>query len=238
MTHRSKRQQKGGERTALPLMCQCPGCNQEVTRGEIFCAHHKTNGCPTKSPLTGAEPHFAPDEYNGDRAIQHSHNCFAYAMNVRDGEKIKSCRERNACRFHVPGKSKGHPDFSGKMGKTCSDVIGRTMADVPEGYLIDFSIPCKKGFSKIAVVVDEDNDLHYYRQDSNGFWSHKPGGRPVTDKDAVGAKIYDPRRASRYYPKEDVSDTGLNYDSFCSYMCVPRDKPPQVAGGKTRRRNK
>ena len=82
-------------------------------------------------------------------------------MNVRDGKKIAECRAKGECRFHVPGKTKGHPDFSGKMGKTCGDVIGRTMADVPQSYLIDFSNQCKPGFSKIGVVVDEENDLHY-----------------------------------------------------------------------------
>lgn len=218
-------------------MCQCGECPRPVERGQTFCSYHREKGCNVASPLTGSEPAFSPGEYNDDKAIQHSHNCFAYAMNVRDGEKIKGCRERNQCRFHVPGKIKGHPDFSGQMGKTCGDVIGRTMADVPNGYLIDFTTPCKQGFSKIAMVVDEENDLHYYREDNNGRWSHKPGAREVTDKDAVGAYIHAPHRASRYYPKENPNDTGLNYDSFCSYMCVPRNQEIKLAGGrKTRRR--
>jgi hypothetical protein len=176
-------------------------------------------------PLTGYEPKFEPELYNGDKSIQHSHNCFAYAMNVRDKKRIASCREQDDCHFHVPGKTKGHPEFSGKLGKTCGDVIGRTMADVPDGYLVDFPTKCEPGFSKIGIVVDEENDLHYYRQDSNQWWSHKPGGREVTNKDAAGARIYRPDLASRYYPGEYPGDSGLNYDSFCSYMCVPRVKP-------------
>ena len=99
-----------------------------------------------------------------------------------------------------------------------------------------FEQKSKKNFSKIAVVVDEENDLHYYREDSNGKWSHKPGGREVTDKDAAGAIIHAPHRASRYYPKEDANNTGLNYSSFCSYMCVPRDEPLRIAGGSRRTR--
>ena len=154
-------------------------------------------------------------------------------MNVQDGERINSCRNKNDCHFHVPGKTKGHPEFSGKLGKTCGDVIGRTMADVPNAYLIDFPSQCKPGFSKIGVVVDEENDLHYYRQDKNGWWSHKPGGREVTNKDAAGARIYRPDLASRSYPGEYEGDTGLNYDSFCSYMCVPREKGAiRIAGGR------
>jgi hypothetical protein len=186
--------------------------------------------------LSGAEPEFNPEVYNGDKSVQHSHNCFAYAMNVQDEERIESCRNKNDCHFHVPGKKKGHPEFSGKLGKTCGDVIGRTMADVKQGYLIDFPSQCKPGFSKIGVVVDEENDLHYYRQDKDGWWSHKPGGREVTNKDAAGARIYRPDLASRYYPGEYEGDTGLNYDSFCSYMCVPREKGAiRIAGGKRQR---
>jgi hypothetical protein len=89
--------------------------------------------------------------------------------------------------------------------------------------------------SKIAVVVDEKNDFHYYRQDSNGWWSHKPGAQHVTDKDSYGAKIYNPQLASRCYPKEptenDPKNNGLNYDSFCSFMCIPRDQEIIISGG-------
>jgi hypothetical protein len=125
------------------------------------------------------------------------------------------------------------------MGKSCADVVARTMADVPRGYLIDFPTKCKKGFSKIGIVVDEVNDLHYYRQDNNGLWSHKPGGRKVVNTDAVGSLIYAPHRASRYYPKEFEDDNTLNYDSFCSYMCVPRDNSIKIGGKrKTRKQRK
>lgn len=204
----------------------------------MFCKYHQEKGCPIKSPLTGSEPPFAPHEYNDDKAIQHSHNCFAYSMNVRDKEKIEKCRQSEDCRFHVPGKTKGHPDFRGRMGKTCGDTVARTMADVPQGYLVDFPTTCKKGFSKVAIVVDEENDLHYYRQDNNGLWSHKPGGRKVTNKDAVGSLIYAPHKASRYYPREYEHDAELNYDSFCSYMCVPRDNSIKIGGFKKTRKTR
>jgi hypothetical protein len=201
------------------------------------------NGCSVKGGLSGYEPKYRPEDYNSDSAIQHSHNCFAYALGVKDYKKIKNCRKNKECKFHVPGKTKKHPEFSGQMGKTCSDVIGRTMADVPRGYITNFITACKPNFSKIAVVVDEKNDLHYYKQSQSkesdktvtkervGLWDHKPGARKVTDKDAYGAKIYRPDLASRCYPRETPEDSGLNYNSFCSYMCIPRDQEIIVAGG-------
>lgn len=215
-------------------MCQCDGCNNPIVKGQVYCNYHTKHGCKFLSPLSGSEPKFDPDTYNGDKAVQHSHNCFAYAMNVMDTKKIKKCREEGKCNFHAPGIKTGHPGFSGQLGKLCSDVISRTMADVgTEAYNIDLTTPCKKGWSKIGVVVDEKNDFHYYRQDSNGLWSHKPGGRAVTPYDAAGALIVNPQRASRYYPKENDADTGLNYADFCSFMCVPRTHPIILMGGWT-----
>lgn len=171
-------------------------------------------------------------------------------MDVLDMAKAEDCRKGN-CRFHVAGRSKGHPDFEGNMGKTCSDVVARTMSDNTKQYLTDFESKCDPGFSKIAVVVDKENDLHYYRQDKPradpslpnwaqkmGFWSHKNGARVAHNKDAAGALMYDPQLASRYYAPETPGDSGLNYASFCSYMCVPRDNSIKLAGGKRKRNRK
>ena len=232
-----------------PPRCQCSeDCTRAVVKGDTFCAYHMERGCPIQGELTGYEPDYNPGEYNNDNAIQYSHNCFAYALRVKDTKKIEECRKSKRCKFHVPGKTRGHPEFSGQMGKTCSDVIGRTIADVPRGYVTTFESPCNPEYSKIATVVDEKRDLHYYSQDKpdirsrklykgyksnkqNGLFSHKPGGRKVTDRDAYGALIYRPDLASRCYPKESPEDSGLDYNSFCSYMCVPRDNEPVVVGG-------
>lgn len=218
--------------------CQCnPDCPNPPLDNEPFCAQHRTF-CPRISPVSGWEPEYKPDVYNNDKAIQHSHNCFAYSMNVLDHEKIRKCRETNDCNvpFHIPGKTAGHPGFSGSLGKTCSDVMARTMSDIPNATLINFEGKCPGGMSKVGVVVDKEHDLHYYRQDKGGLWSHKPGGRAVTDRDASKSQIYDPSLADRNYPAEYKNDTGLNYAEFCSYMCVPRDKPIHLAGGQLKKK--
>ena len=232
------RKQYGG---SLPI-CQCSSeCKRPVIKGDTFCTYHKENKCPVVSQLSGYEPNYEPELYNNDKSVQHSHNCFAYAMDVRDPVRITKCRDKNECSTPQPGRKKGHPEFSGQMGKSCSDVISRTMADIPNAYITNFTNKCEPGFSKIGAVVDEKNDYHYYRQDKNGWWSHKPGGRPVKNIDANDAKIYRPDLASREYPPEYEGDSGLNYKSFCSYMCVPRKNiqginPIQIAGKRTRKR--
>ena len=52
---------------------------------------------------------------------------------------------------------------------------------------------------KGAMVVDRGNTFHFYRQNKDGTWSHKPGVLPVTNKDASGKKIYVPHFADRDY---------------------------------------
>ena len=64
-------------------------------------------------------------------------------------------------------------------------------------------LPCNH--YRIAIVLDNEGDhrdYHFYRQDSNGLWSHKDGGMPVTNKDASGKLIYDPKKADKNYPKK------------------------------------
>ena len=240
-----RRNQRGGSQEVPPApRCQCnENCKRPVNRGETFCQYHATHGCPIKSPMTGAETPYDPDKFNKDQAVRHSHNCHAYAMDFIDPAKVRKCREQNVCQFPQPGFMAGHNSFKSQDGKSCSDVLARTMSDIPRAYATNFIQPCEPGFGKIAVVVDEKNDFHYYRQDKNGWWSHKPGARHVTNKDATGARIWRPDLASRYYPKESPNDSGLNYASFCSYMCVPRDNSIKIGGavrsrGRTYKRRK
>jgi hypothetical protein len=177
------------------------------------------------------------DEYNKNPAKRHTHNCYAFAIGYTDPNKIVQCESNEECRsgFHVPGKKSGHPSFKGNLGKRCSDIVARTMADIPEATLSDFSSSCPAKMSKIALVADENNDFHYYAQSSSGNFMHKPGGRSATNVDAEGSLIYRPDLASRYYPPEFDGDNGLNYDSFCSYMCVPRNHPNVVYGGSKKK---
>ena len=75
------------------------------------------------------------------------------------------------------------------------------------------------GYSKIALVIDPMDDYHFYRQDPDGYWSHKPGSQPVTRLDADGVLIIDPMTCNRDYTKQGKS---LNYTLFCGFFSVPR----------------
>lgn len=110
-------------------------------------------------------------------------------------------------------------------------MVTRILGDNPNIQMSHFEAQCPKGSSKIALVVDESDDYHFLRQDKTRFWSHKPGARKVTDKDASSHRIWDPQLCDMNYTNHEGV---LNYDIFCGYMCVPRDKPLflRVGGGK------
>ncbi len=199
-----------------------------------FCKDHAKK-CSRKSPMTGYEPKYEPNLWNKKREHQDTHNCFAYAMNILDPQQIANCLKDKECNlpFHQPGSAAGYPRFSSEKPKTCPNMIVRLLGDNPSMSLTTFERKCPPKTSKIALVVDEDEDYHFLRQDSNGWWSQKGGAKPVTNKDASMRPIWDPALCDNNWTNEHGK---LDYDVFCAYMCVPRiDKLfLKVGGGKKR----
>lgn len=220
----SRRTRKKGK-----ARCQCsPSCKSPPLANSPFCAKH-IKYCPRQSRLSGYEPKFAPHIFNKYKGLKESLNCFAYAFDYRHLPKkctVDSC----PVPFPQPGRASGYPKWSKVQGKRCPDLMSRLFGDVPKLKATTFEKRCPAKSSKIALVVDEDEDYHFYRQDSNGYWSHKPGGTDVTHIDATGRPIYDPQLASRLYP-----GSGLHYDQFCSYLCAPKLKKLTLKrGGKNK----
>ena len=209
--------------------CQCSvDCKNSPLDNSPFCANH-IKFCPIQSPMTGYEPKFQPDLYNNYNGIKEAQNCFAYAFDYKRLPK-KCTKDSCPIPFPQPGRASGYPRWSKVKGKRCPDLLGRLLGDVPSLKMSSFEERCPNKYSKIAYVVDEDEDYHFYRQDSNGYWSHKPGATNVTRIDATGRPIYNPQLASRLYP-----GTGLHYDNFCGYLCAPRDRRLTLKRGGRRR---
>ena len=218
------------KKTDGKALCQCSNsCKNPPLENSPFCAEH-IKFCPRRSPLSGYEPEFQPELYNKHRGIKEALNCFAYAFDYRGLPKRSDCT-KDACPipFPQPGRASGYPKWSKVNGKRCPDLMSRLFGDVPGIKPISFEGTCPKKHSKIALVVDEDEDYHFYRQDSNGYWSHKPGATDVTHIDSTGRPIYDPQIASRLYP-----DSGLHYDQFCSYLCAPKTQKLRLKRGGQR----
>jgi hypothetical protein len=188
--------------------------------------------------MSGWEPKYDPEHWNKYMPLRETHNCFSYAFNVNDEKQVGRCKGKKRCDtpFHQPGAAAGFKGFSSKRPKTCPNMIARILGDNPNVQMTTFEDKCPTNSSKIALVVDESEDYHFFRQDSNGYWSHKPGARRVTNLDASGHKIWNPRLADLNY---NNGQGYLNYDIFCGYMCAPRTTPVfmRAAGGgaKTRK---
>jgi hypothetical protein len=184
---------------------------------------------------------YEPQAWNTRKELRETHNCFSYAMNVNDPKQIARCAGKPNCRapFHQPGSAAGYEGFSSGKPKTCPNMFARLFGDNPGMRPVGFEEKCPRNSSKIALVVDQSDDYHFLRQDGGrGFWSQKSGAMPVTDRDAGGHKIWDPQLCDLDFRKRG---SNLNYDIFCGYLCVPRDRAPVVkigGGGATRRRSR
>ena len=212
--------------------CQCtPSCKRPPLENSPFCSVH-LKSCPRQALLSGNEYPFQPEKYNKHTGIRESHNCFAYAFGYLHLPKTKKCT-KDSCPlpYPQPGRASGYPKWSNVDGKRCPDLVARFMGDVPGIKPSTFEARCPKGMRKIAPVVAPKDDYHFYRQDANGYWSHKPGATHVTHLDATKRPIYDPQLASRDYPS-----SGLDYNEFCGYWCIPTRKRFHFGRGGSRRR--
>ena len=120
---------------------------------------------------------------------------------------------------------------------SCKSLVQKVMCDNSENdknliELSSFDEKCPNDYYKGIVVSDsgQKRDMplghtyHFYRQDSSGRFSHKPGTLPVENLDAYNDPIYVPHLSAKNYTEDDPKDPdGINYDQNCSYMCVPRN---------------
>lgn len=123
--------------------------------------------------------------------VQERNNCYNYATNRRtDG-------------FAQPGQASGirFGDIS------CSSLLSAAAAD--QGLTRTRSFPLDEGGGDtlVALVVAPGYDFHWYRRDSSGNWSHKPGQLGATTVDNNGKVIRSPESAAR----------GA-YTQFCGYF--------------------
>jgi len=212
--------------------CQCmPSCKTEAEEGSPFCKKHRTT-CPRIAPVSESTPTFKPSLYNTYKGIQESHNCYAYAMGFRKLPK-KCTKDECSASYPQPGYKTGYPQWSTVKGKRCPDILARVLGDAKGAKLSTFEEKCPSNYRKIAIVADPDQDYHLYRQDRDGYWSHKPGATKVTRLDTTNRLIYDPQLASR-----NNKSSHLNYNRFCSYLCIPATKKIKLKRGGTRHKRK
>ena len=149
----------------------------------------------SKSPALAmfAVPPFDPGKWNNDPNIRTRNNCYNYA-----NDKITNT-------FAQPGLGTGQMYSAFE----CTNVGDAARRDGQVPVSSASSTPAQGHF--IALVMWRGGDYHWYRLDSNGKWSHKPGQTPARNTDNSGALIDDPRTCDRG-----------PYTDFCGfYHCIP-----------------
>lgn len=164
------------------------------------------------------------EEINNNDYLKYS-NCYTYAFNYVDYGDSKL----------QPGEIHG----TKYLDNTCAEIIRKVKNDYHRDNIDEttFDIELPNDRYKIALFIDPDEsdrdtddfdqDYHFYRQDCDGSWSHKPGTNDATNEDASGNVILNPEDADRNYVEkcnrdgdEDCNEEH-NYSEFCGYFSVP-----------------
>lgn len=164
------------------------------------------------------------EEINNEDYLKYT-NCYSYAFNyVEYGNKKLQPGEIHGSKYQT---------------NNCEEIIKKIKNDYINDKIVecDFNDELSPDRYKIALVVDLDDsdkdtdnfdqDYHFYRQDCDGTWSHKTGTGDVTNEDASGNAITNPKNADRDYvekckrEKEEDCNQEHNYSEFCGYFSVP-----------------
>ena len=216
-------------------------CNNKVKNGEHFCEKHKKCKNFMKKFTTGNEPDYNPNIW-AHPYVEGSHNCYAYFLDdimvslrkkcekiCKRDEKEKCPTKPRKCRSLIPQPGdyslfKKYGNLDRKTFKyNCKEMERKIMSDNPIIKKVQLTESCGKDMYKGAMVTDPGSTFHFYRQNKDGTWSHKPGTLPITREDANGLPIYSPYTANRDYTKPNDSDP-INYTEFCGYYCLPTEK--------------
>ena len=174
---------------------------------------------------SGYEVAYEPEKWNSNSKITKNTNCYYYAINTQVnpvtgvlynhkpqpgeycGIDIYSLQDsQNGYDTVYPGTSKNLIQYV-----TEQDYAAYNQAH-GGGYIfrpIGRNERCPAGSYKVALIVGK-TDYHWYRQNSDGFWSHKPGKEPVTNVDQQDNSIIDPQYA----------EWNDRYKKFIGYFAV------------------
>lgn len=159
-------------------------------------------------------PDYNPSFWNDKGPIQHSTNCYSYALNI---SKIPFDVIRKIGTTLQPGGLGGKT--LNKVNIDPRQIIENCKEDAKAtgGVFIEAK-PGQKAPGdawRVALVYSPMGDYHWYKEHSDGTWSHKRGTREVSNKDAAERIIRNPEKCDRRY-------NGINYSEFGGYFFVKK----------------
>ena len=156
-------------------------------------------------------PQYKDSEWNNQR-IMYSTNCYAYALNIKtdfpENTKLQPGSLSGKIFYYYPGTYK-------------EKIVAAFKADlkVLHAHIGNPKPPYNKNMKyRVALVLALNRsgqllDYHWYRKNTNGKWSHKPGWSSVSYVDASGNPIKDPRTADRKYKS-------INYNVYVGTFLI------------------
>lgn len=190
--------------------------------GQYNCAHIDVSSSPVYDEKKWSK---------GD--LLEKHNCYNYSLNLTFNQHSKlQPGEIGFSNGHVKGKVL--EDFYSLFRKSDKDKeFCETLLDLSkrDGLIwLDDKLETRPGYRLIALAmarqpggVAGSRDFHWYRQDRDGTWSHKPGdnyARPLEVKSE-----FEDNMADIVYPHEERADRG-KYKNFMGYFLVPENSVP------------
>lgn len=138
-------------------------------------------------------PTYDPAFWNNNSTTLQWNNCYNYANN------------RKTDTFAQPGRASG--EFCDSW--ECLGVSEIRRYSLNDGLIeTNLAAGCPDNRDLVAMVIAPGFDYHWYRRDSNGMWTHKPGRTPATNLDNSGLTISNP----------ETADRGV-YTDFGGYFC-------------------
>lgn len=198
-----------------------------VCIGDIYVFENKESKKQPLLPTSGSELAYDPVVFN---AMAYIKNCYCYAFNILKSEGFVS--PGNSCGLGRDNTFEYYSKFTLEM-MTFLDSLKYEFYFRP----IDKFAKCSEGHYKVALVANQTKeevdgkliykegyaDYHWYRQNPDGTWSHKPGRCLVRRTDYNCNVIMDPENCVRKSRDDlnynDVSDE-FAYDVFIGFYEV------------------
>lgn len=165
--------------------------------GESFNKPYNSSNCPILK---------ANDNVWEQNDAQKFNNCYAYAFEDLDtNRKFKP----------QPGLKSNKKHIKASV-YSCKKFIENIISDYP-GSTFHKTLPeCRNCRRRIFLALDNTGpkkDYHFWRENSDGFWTHKPGSGPVLHTDGDGKKITNPLYSNRNFGN-------YNYNLACGFFCI------------------
>lgn len=174
---------------------------------------------------SGYEVAYEPEKWNSNSKITMNTNCYYYAINNQLNPKTMKLWNDLPQPGAYAGIDLRRLVYMGNPPDEEYSTTGKNIVQyVTEqdyaaynqahggGYIfrpIGRNERCPAGSYKVALIVGK-GDYHWYRQNPDGFWSHKPGNMNVRNVDEQYNSIIDPQYA----------EWSKDYTKFIGYFAV------------------